>query len=135
MHGVPPSTPRIEPVPTGLAVLIVDDQTAVREGLVALIAAACIAPRGVYGAATCDEALSAMRLHAPDLIVLDIDLAGDDGLALIGQLQGRERVLVLSANPTHEARSLALAVGAAAFVGKGEPAADLLSALRSLAPR
>lgn len=117
----------------GVAVLVVDDEPAVRQGLVALITAACMAPRGVYGAASCEQALAAVHRHAPDLVVLDIDLAGQDGLALIGQLPGRERVLVLSADPPHEARRRALAAGAAAFVGKHEPAADLLAALKALA--
>lgn len=115
------------PVPIG--VLVVDDQLAVREGLKRLIAAGPIALRFISTAATGYEALSAATRLRPDVVVLDADLAGEDGLAIITQLTPIASVVVLTSHGDLATRARAKSLGAAAFVEKHQPAADLLHAI------
>lgn len=120
-----------KPIPP-IGVLVVDDQFAVREGLARLIACAPIALRYVITAATAGEALStAARLH-PDIVVLDVDLAGDDGLALIPQLALTSGVLVLTSHGDAATRARAKRLGARAFIEKHQPAADLLGSIADI---
>ncbi|WP_157979407.1 response regulator [Rhodoferax ferrireducens] len=117
---------------TPIGVLVVDDQFAVREGLARLIACAPMALRYVITAATAGEALSAAaRLH-PDIVVLDVDLAGDDGLALIPKLALTSGVLVLTSHGDAATRARAKRLGARAFIEKHQPAADLLGSIAEI---
>ncbi len=123
------------PASERLAVLVVDDQKTMRDGLVGLIAASGIPWRAVYAAASRDEALAIVQRQAPEVIVLDIDLAGDDGLALIAQLERHERVLVLTTHADAASRQRAMSLGAAGFARKGEPGDALLAHLAAVAAR
>jgi two-component system nitrate/nitrite response regulator NarL len=117
---------------TPIGILVVDDQRAVREGLAKLIAAAPLALRFVSTAATAQEALSAAaRLH-PDVVVLDVDLAGEDGLLLVVNLPPGTGVLVLTSHGDTVTRKRAKALGVGAFIEKHQPAADLLNAITDL---
>lgn len=116
-----------------IGVLVVDDQPAVREGVARLIACAPLALRCTGTASNGAEALSAAaRLH-PDVVVLDVDLAGEDGLALIPQLRATARIVVLSSHGDTATRARARQLGAQAFVEKHEPAAELLGAIVEVA--
>jgi two-component system nitrate/nitrite response regulator NarL len=118
---------------TPVDVLVVDDQLAIREGLAQLIASAPHGLRIVGSAATSAEALlSAARLR-PKVVVLDVDLAGEDGLALIPQLAANASVLVLSSHGDPATRARAARLGARAFIEKHQPAAELLHSIASLA--
>ncbi|HSI58034.1 MAG TPA: response regulator transcription factor [Ideonella sp.] len=112
-----------------IGVLVVDDQPAVREGLARLIACAPMALRFVSTAATGAEALSATALLRPELVVLDVDLNGEDGLALLPQLVQTAAVLVLTSHGDPATRERARELGALAFIEKHQPAAELLGAL------
>jgi two-component system, NarL family, nitrate/nitrite response regulator NarL len=116
-----------------IAVLVVDDQLAVREGLTRLIACAQIPLRCVCAAASVAEALRLAQLHGPEVVVLDVDLAGDDGLALMAQLAPSVAVLVLTSHGDPATRARARLLGAMAFVEKHQPAADLLGAIVRIA--
>ena len=116
-----------------IGVLVVDDQLAVREGLARLIACAPLALRYVRTATTGAEALSAAAQLRPEVVVLDVDLAGEDGLALIPQLALTARVLVLTSHGDAATRARATAMGAHAFIEKHQPAAELLGAIVRLA--
>lgn len=116
-----------------IGVLVVDDQLAVREGVARLIACAPLALRFVSTAATCSEALSAAARLLPDVVVLDVDLCGEDGLAILPQLAATARVLVLSSHGDAATRSRAARLGARAFVEKHQPAAELLGSFVDIA--
>lgn len=120
-------------VPIG--VLVVDDQRAVREGISRLIACAAIPLRCIGTAATVGEALSAMSRLRPDVVVLDADLAGEDGLALIPQLVRTAGVLVLTSHGDVETRARVHRLGAWAFVEKHQPAAELLESITAVGLR
>ncbi len=115
-----------------IGVLVVDDQMAVREGLRRLIACAPLALRYVVTAADSAEARRiANQLH-PDVVVLDVDLAGEDGLALIPQFALTAGVLVLTSHGDPAIRERAARLGANAFIEKHRPAVDLLNAIASI---
>ncbi len=129
----------ISPVPAAsgrplppLTVLVVDDQAAVRDGVARLIGCAPLSLREVCTAATPDHALRLAAWLQPDLVLLDVDLAGEDGLALIPQL-APAAVLVLSCHGDPATRARALRLGAGAFIEKHQPAAELLAAVVALA--
>jgi DNA-binding NarL/FixJ family response regulator len=112
-----------------VGVLVIDDQLVVREGLARLISCAQIPLRCVNTAATVAEALEAAALYRPEVVVLDVDLAGEDGLALIPQLSLTAGVLVLTSHGDAATRARAVQLGARAFVEKHEPAAVLLKSI------
>ncbi len=115
-----------------VAVLVVDDQAAVRDGVSRLIACAALPLREVCSAANTEHALRLAAWLRPDVVVLDADLGGEDGLALIPQL-APALVLVLSCHGDQRTRDRARHLGARAFVEKHQPAAELLGALLRLA--
>jgi two-component system nitrate/nitrite response regulator NarL len=115
------------------SVLVVDDQLAVREGVARLLACAPIELRDIATAANASEAMLAVARLQPDVVVLDVDLAGEDGLALIARFSPGTRVLVLSCHGDPATRERAARLGACAFVEKHLPAAELLNTLASIA--
>lgn len=115
-----------------IGVLVVDDNLAVRAGLARLLCSAPLVLRYVRTVATADEALSAAARLQPDVVILDVDLAGEDGLTLIPQLALGARVLVLTSQSDAATRARARRLGACAFVDKSQPAAELLKAISDL---
>lgn len=112
-----------------VGVLVIDDQLAVREGLARLIACAQIPLRCVRTAATGSEALCVAALLRPEVVLLDVDLAGEDGLALIPQLSRTAGVLVLTSHGDAATRARAARLGARGFIEKHQPAAELLRSI------
>jgi len=117
-----------------MKILIVDDHAVVRQGVQRLIAAALEAT--ILEAASGREALALFRQQRPDLVILDLNLAGLSGLELIKRLMlddPKARILVFSMHtePIYAAR--ALGMGARGYVSKSAPAEELLTAVRRLA--
>jgi two-component system NarL family response regulator len=86
-------------------------------------------------AATGPEAVEAVAEVAPDLILLDLDLAGRSGLAYVGQLHvaaPSARILVLSGTERVEDMVEAFRAGAIGFLSKQHPVEDFPSALRAV---
>lgn len=130
----PPTAAR-DKADTPIGVLVVDDQLAVRKGLARLITAAPLALRFVSTAGTGDEALSLAAQLRPDVVVLDVDLAGEDGLALVAKFPPGTCVLVVSSHGDRVTRERAKALGVGAFIEKHQPAVDLLNAITDLSRR
>lgn len=116
-----------------IAVLVVDDQSAVREGVARLLACGSLPVRAVTTAATGAEALDLAARTRPDIVVLDADLSGEDGLALIPLLRGYSQVMVLTSHGDACTRARAQQLGALAFIEKHEPAAALLASIARIA--
>ena len=115
-----------------IEVLLVDDQRAILSGLSALVGSE--APRmRVAGRARCArEALELACSTHPDVIVLDADLAGEDGLALIPLLRSccDAAIVVFTCLAEPRVRLRALRLGAAGFVSKTASGDELIAAIR-----
>ncbi len=103
-----------------MRVLIVDDVAAVREGLRLLLSDE--PDIDIVGeASTAEEAVSRTAELSPDVVLMDIEMPGGDGLQATQQLKARPqppRVVVMSVYADDAMRARARAAGADAFVEK-----------------
>jgi DNA-binding NarL/FixJ family response regulator len=110
-----------------IRVLVIDDQLLVRQSLVRLLETT-----SDLRVTACASSLEEARRQLPgdfDVVILDLSLGEDDGLELLDELKTLPVVvLTLSKNAAE-----ALQRGARAFVTKGGPSRELLSALRESA--
>ncbi|MEI6203628.1 MAG: response regulator, partial [Enhydrobacter sp.] len=99
------------------SILIVEDEPPIRRLLRTTLVAH---DYRVHEAATGAEALSALRHHRPDLVLLDLGLPDVDGLALIGRIRelGPFPIVVLSSRGDEGAKVTALDTGADDYVTK-----------------
>lgn len=115
-------------------ILVVDDHPLVREGLAARIAMhrdmeICAE------AASVDEALAQVKATAPDLVVVDIQLAESHGLDLIREIHARHpgvKMLVVSAFDESLYAERALRAGAHGYINKRELQDDVITAIRTV---
>jgi two-component system, NarL family, nitrate/nitrite response regulator NarL len=123
------------PVPTR-RVLLVEDHAATVTAVAGLIDQ--LRPEiGVVGMARdLVSAKTAIRETMPDIVVLDLDLGGENGLELLPTLAPEQRpsVVVLSVSDDTATRNRAFAAGAGAFVSKLASAEELLSAIQAGQP-
>ena len=117
------------------SLLIIDDQVLVREGLARLLRSAPIQLACVHAVGNAADALAYSRVTPPDLVLLDVDLDGDDGLALLPRLVRHAQVMVLTCLADPATRARAFGLGASAFMCKHEPAARVLVEVQLLAAR
>jgi DNA-binding NarL/FixJ family response regulator len=118
-----------------IRVVLADDQELVREGLRTILEAEGdieVAGEAADGA----EAVRITRLRRPDVVVMDVQMPGTDGLAATRTLvdSGSEaRVLVLTTFDLDEYVYEAMQAGASGFVLKTAPRHQLLAAVRTVA--
>lgn len=114
-----------------LKVLVVDDHLGIRIGIASLIDAErprmCI----VGSAANAFEAVERVHSLQPDVVVLDVNLGGEDGLALIPVLHRAApcAVVVLTSLSDPNVAACAQRLGALGCVHKSAPAAELIAAI------
>ncbi|HTO21481.1 MAG TPA: response regulator transcription factor [Spirochaetia bacterium] len=115
-----------------MKILIADDQKHARSGLKALIGATL--PGAEIREAS--DGLEAERLCAeiePDLVLMDVRMPGEDGLAATRWIKTRlprTRILVLSVQP--DAQAAAMEAGADGFACKCETPESLLGQIAAL---
>ena len=111
-------------------ILIVEDEPPIRRLLRTTLGAQEYHP---IEAATGAEALSALRHHRPDLVLLDLGLPDVDGLELIGRIRaiGPVPIVVLSSRGDEAAKVRALDLGADDYVTKPFGAGELMARLRA----
>ena len=118
-----------------IRVLIVDDDALVRGGLTMLLGGA--AGIEVVGeAADGSEVLAAIDRHRPDVLLLDLRMPKVDGIAALGLLRGQPKppaVVVLTTFDTDDHLLQALRNGAAGFLVKDTPPADIVRAIELVA--
>jgi two-component system invasion response regulator UvrY len=111
-------------------VLLVEDHQIVRDGLKTLLREQAIT---VFGeASTAADALSLAREGEWDLAVVDISLGGRSGLDVvreIKQIRPKVPVLVLSMHSEEQYARRAYKAGAAGYITKDSPRAELASAI------
>lgn len=122
---------------TPVRVLLADDQALIRTGFAALVASAPdleVVAQAEDGA----QAVSLVRDHRPDVVVMDIRMPRLDGLAATREITADPslegvHVLVLTTFETDAHVAEAVRAGAAGFLGKDVEPADLLDAIRTVA--
>jgi two-component system, NarL family, response regulator DesR len=116
-------------------IMIAEDQTMVRQALVALLE---LEPdiAVVAEAASGDEALAMARKHQPDVAVLDIEMPGPGGIEVARQLTGSGfpgKIVIVTTFGRPGYLRAAMAAGASGFLLKDAPAAELAAAIRQVA--
>src|SRR5688500_3862570 len=116
------------------SVLLVDDHPFVREGIRSFLSD--LPDFEVVGEASSgSEALKMAQQHAPDFILLDINMPGINGLEAVGQLRKsmpKAKILVLT---VHNSREYVLHVarsGAHGYILKEAPPEELLEAMNAI---
>lgn len=117
-----------------IRVLLADDHAVLRAGLKALLdAEPDIEVVGEAG--TGEEALERVDALKPDIVVMDLSMPGEGGLAATRQLAAREeapRVLVLTMHPEEDYLMPVLEAGGSGFVRKTSADEDLTRAIRTV---
>jgi DNA-binding NarL/FixJ family response regulator len=118
-----------------IRIAIADDHPVVREGLVAMLETE---PdfQVVGTAATGAEAVALVARTDPDVMLLDLELPELDGVAVLRRLVAevaRVRVIVFTVFDTDERIIAAVEAGAAGYLLKGAPRAELFAAVRTVA--
>jgi DNA-binding NarL/FixJ family response regulator len=116
-----------------IGVLIVDADVPTRIGVRMILSS--VDDIAVVGeAATRDDAVTLVARHRPDVALLDIWLAGTDGIAAIPQITassgGRTKVVVFTTLDGDGYEHRALGAGATVFLLKRASPYELISALR-----
>ncbi len=118
--------------PDAIAILIVDDHPVVRDGLAAILGTQ--PDFAVSGeAANGEEALAIYEQLRPDVVLLDLEMPGMDGVAVLRRLREQHpaaRVVVFTAFDTDERILGALQAGAKGYLLKGAPRTELFNAVR-----
>ena len=118
-----------------IRILIVDDHEVVRDGIKKIFDER--PGTALFGEASAiNEALKLAREQEWDVVVLDISLGGRSGLELLKELrQTRPRlpVLILSMHSEEQYARRAFKAGAAGYVTKDSPRAELAAAIKKVA--
>jgi DNA-binding NarL/FixJ family response regulator len=115
-------------------VLVVDDQTVVREGLVMLLglSAGVVV---VAAAADGDEAVRLAHQYRPDVVLMDLRMPRTDGVAatrrILAELPGTH-VIVLTTYADDESVFAALEAGARGYLTKDATAAEIQRAIQTV---
>lgn len=115
-------------------IVLVDDHPLVRDGLRARLEA--VAGFQVAGeAGNADEALALAAKLEPDLVLMDVGMAGMNGIALAGIFHERFpaiRVLMLSMHDNVEYVTEAVRAGASGYVLKDSPSTEIVRAIEAV---
>jgi DNA-binding NarL/FixJ family response regulator len=115
-----------------IRLLLVDDHPVVRDGLAAILGTQpdfAIAGEAASG----EEALAQYERLLPDVVLLDLEMPGMDGITVIRRLREGHptvKVVVFTAFDTDERILGALQAGAKGYLLKGAPRAELFNAVR-----
>ena len=113
-----------------IRILVVDDHPMVRSGVAFLVQDTEIEIIGE--ASSGEQAVAKVKELSPDLVLIDIQMAGGDGLTALGQIKAERPhwpVLILSTfnNPLYVGQAMAL--GASGYLLKGCEREELLQAI------
>lgn len=113
--------------------LFVDDEAPIREML-----SLFFRKRNyhVATATTCAEGIALLKQEAFDLVILDVNLAGEDGLQLLEHVKAEQPTLpvIMFTGLAYDPKLLerAMSLGANGFMSKTEPLANLFTAVEKL---
>ena len=115
-------------------VLVVDDHPLVRDGLRAAIRATFFTAL-VAEADSATEAMARISAHRPDLVLLDVNLPGENGFDLARRIRAvnkRVKLLMVAGEADSWTVKEAIAAGATGFVAKTHSAAFLGQAMKAV---
>jgi len=132
VSGPEPKAARTEPP---IAIVLIDDNRLLREGLASMIHSQ---PgfRVLAASADVDEALEKVREANPDVILLDFGLADHDTLALTGRVHTElpdARVIVMGLLPAQEDVAAYVRAGASGFIMKDASFEEFFATIRAVA--
>lgn len=117
-----------------MRILLADDHEVVRRGVRQTLEETF--PGAEFGeAVTCAETLARAHEGGWDLLMLDLNMPGRGGLAVLAELHAQQpqlKILVLSMSPEEEFAVRALKAGAAGYLGKQAVARELVAAVRKV---
>ena len=121
-------------MPEQASILIVDDDAPLRETLDDFLSGEGYAIRQ---AGNVTDARAAIESAAPDLILLDINMPGGDGLTLAADLRARTQmpIIILSGKGSMVDKVVGLEVGADDYVAKPFELRELLARVRAVLRR
>jgi len=117
-----------------IRIIIADDHAAIRRGVKDILADEADMEIGAE-AATAQELLELVRKQAWDAVVLDISLPGRSGLEVLSELKQERPSLPILVHTMHAEDQFAvraLRAGAAGYLTKDSPPAELVKALRKI---
>lgn len=119
------------PMKSQICVFLIDDHRSILWGLERLIESAQPAMRVVGSAANYTEALKTIDRIPPDVILLDIDLGGENGVDGIPKLleKTQAKILVLTGVRDRDVHDKAVLAGASGVVEKEATAETILMAI------
>lgn len=115
-----------------IRVMIADDHQLFAEGLAeGLTAVPDIRVVGV--ASTGSEMLERLETQPADVLLVDLEMPGLDGLKTLDSLPGTARAIVVSMHDNEQTRKAVFAAGAKAMFSKGASLTDIAAAIRAVA--
>jgi DNA-binding NarL/FixJ family response regulator len=123
--------------PSPVTVLIVDDHAVVRSGLVTLLEVDD-GIRVVAEAECGEDALTAYVKHKPTVVLMDLQLPGQGGVATTAEILTHDRdarILIFSNYSREDEIQSAFDAGALGYVSKSAGPTELLTALHTVARR
>jgi DNA-binding NarL/FixJ family response regulator len=117
-----------------IRIVVADDHPVVRDGLVAMLRADP-AFDIVGEAANGAEAVRLVEATAPDVLLLDLEMPGLDGVAVLRRLResgSRTRAIVFTVFDTDERIIAAVEAGAQGYLLKGVPRVEIFAAIRAV---
>ncbi len=122
-------------MPAFIRIILADDHPIVRQGLRQIIEADD-ALAIVAEANDGKVALAAIQTHAPDVVVLDIDMPVLDGFAVVRALSaagGQPEIVFLTMHSEQELFEAALELGIKGYVLKESAVTDIVAAIKAVA--
>ncbi|MGO8673419.1 MAG: response regulator [Capsulimonadaceae bacterium] len=123
-----------EGAPDVIRVMLVDDHAVVRLGLKMVLNSEPDI-RVVAEASSCEGAVAEFGAHRPDVSLLDLRLNGESGLDAVVEIRARypgAKIIILSTYERDEDIYRTIRAGVMGYVVKDTPAAEIVSAIRSV---
>ena len=131
----PAARPAAAPEPAPIALVLIDDNRLLREGIAAMIRNQ---PgfRVLAASADVDEALQKVRESKPDVVLLDFGLEDHDSLSLTATIHGEvpaARIIVMGLMPLQEDVADYVRAGASGFLMKDASFEEFVATIRAVA--